>query len=355
MAKLVIDVSYAQGRIDWEKVKPHIDGAILQCGYGSDMSSQDDKWYLRNVTECERLDIPYGIYLYSYANSDAKIQSEINHTLRLAKNRNPEIGVFIDLEEADKGVWAAKMAQEFCSRINAAGYVAGIYTGAYYCRQFLSGVNKKVKALWWIAAYGKNDGTAQSWAEPNVGFDIDAWQYTSVKTFPGINGGVDTSQWYTDWETKGQPRSNPVNDMGFSYRSHVQSYGWLPAVRDGQISGTVGEAKRMEAIKITPPAGVELVVDVHLQGIGWKTHKGIKKGKSSGTESSVNDPIMGTVGLSKRLEAIRIKCVKNTTGKQLRYQAHCQKHGWMDAVKEGEIAGTTGQSKRLEAIKIWME
>ena len=37
-----IDVSYANGKIDWAKMKDNIDWAILRCGYGGDYSNQDD-------------------------------------------------------------------------------------------------------------------------------------------------------------------------------------------------------------------------------------------------------------------------------------------------------------------------
>ena len=155
-------------------------------------------------------------------------------------------------------------------------------------------------------------------------------------------------------------KDNTTNDI--SYRAHCQTYGWMPSVKNGAVAGTTGESKRLEAIKIAPPDGLELEVDAHIQTYGWKTYKDIKRmydgngnAISSGTGSSENDPIIGTVGESKRLEAIRIRCTKNTTGKKLRYQAHVQGIGWQNPVGEGELAGTTGQAKRLEAIKIWLE
>ena len=45
MAYKVIDVSEHQGTIDWNAVKGNIDGAIIRCGYGDDISSQDDKQF----------------------------------------------------------------------------------------------------------------------------------------------------------------------------------------------------------------------------------------------------------------------------------------------------------------------
>ena len=70
-----IDVSYYQGDIDWEKAKSAgVEFAIIRCGYGMDVKNQDDEKFERNVTECERLSIPYGVYLYSYADSVEKAE-----------------------------------------------------------------------------------------------------------------------------------------------------------------------------------------------------------------------------------------------------------------------------------------
>ena len=121
---------------------------------------------------------------------------------------------------------------------------------------------------------------------------------------------------------------------------------WSDDAKNGEISGTTGKAKALEGIMIDPPAGVELEVDIHLQSIGWKTYKGIVAG---------NRIPLGAEAGCKRIEAIRIRCVKNPTGKKLRYQAHVQTYGWMAVCGEGETAGTTGVSKRLEAFKIWVE
>lgn len=144
-----------------------------------------------------------------------------------------------------------------------------------------------------------------------------------------------------------QPASKPLNDNGCYYSAHVQRAGWMPTVHDGMIAGSVGYSARCEAIKICPPEGVTLDVDVHLQSVGWKTYKGIKRG--------VYEPTIGTTGESRRLEAIRIRTVKNSANKAIRYRAHVQKQGWQDWRNDGQIAGTTGQKLRLEAVQIYFE
>ena len=75
MALKVIDISYAQSKVDFEAVRKNVDGVIIRCGYGDDIPNQDDAWWERNASECERLGIPYGAYLYSYAMSRSQAAS----------------------------------------------------------------------------------------------------------------------------------------------------------------------------------------------------------------------------------------------------------------------------------------
>lgn len=149
------------------------------------------------------------------------------------------------------------------------------------------------------------------------------------------------------------------NSYGLHYRAHSQNAGWLPAVSDGQTAGTIGRSLRMEAFKITPPDGVVLDVFAHVQNIGTLGFPGIKKSVGSGTGSSDDDPIIGTVSRALRLEGLIIRVVSNTNpelqGKTLHYQVHVENEGWQDVRKDGEWAGTRGQSKRIEAIRMWFE
>ena len=98
MSNLIIDVSYHNGVINWERVKASgCAGAILRCGYGDDIASQDDKQWIRNLAECERLGIPVGVYLYSYATCDRQAKSELEHILRLIKGHTFQLPIFIDV------------------------------------------------------------------------------------------------------------------------------------------------------------------------------------------------------------------------------------------------------------------
>jgi hypothetical protein len=49
------------------EVPSDVDFVIIRCGYGNNIASQDDKYFAQNVAGCEKYNIPYGIYIYSYA------------------------------------------------------------------------------------------------------------------------------------------------------------------------------------------------------------------------------------------------------------------------------------------------
>ena len=149
-----------------------------------------------------------------------------------------------------------------------------------------------------------------------------------------------------------QEAGNPVNDAGLNYRAHVANYGWLDAVRDGQTAGTTGKGIQLEALKIAPPEGLELTVKVHVEDKGWLTYEGVKKGESSGEGTSPNDPIMGSVGEGKRMEALEIIPTKNETGKTLVYRVHLEEYGWTGWMEAGGATGTTGISHAIQAVQM---
>lgn len=189
MAKKVIDVSEHQGKIDWEKVKDQIDGAILRCGYGMDQKNQDDDYWSRNLSECERLGIPIGVYLYSYADTEAKAKSELAHILRLIKGHKFQLPIFIDLEQSGTEGMAKKTAQIVCEGLKDAGYTPGVYANLNWWTNYLKGVNGYHK---WIAHY--TSGSADKYKK-----GYDGWQYSSKGKVSGISGNCDMNYWYADF------------------------------------------------------------------------------------------------------------------------------------------------------------
>lgn len=130
--------------------------------------------------------------------------------------------------------------------------------------------------------------------------------------------------------------ANQVNarftDDKLKYRAHVQTYGWQNYVSAGEIAGTVGESKRLEAIQFTPES--QITAQGHVQ------KKGDMKPVAPGG-------ICGTTGKGLRLEAIKL-----TAPYPIRYRVHVENIGWMDWVTNGTWAGTKGKKLRIEAVEV---
>lgn len=201
----IIDVSQWNGVIDWDALRPYINGAIIRMGFGMDQYNQDDWQYARNMAEVERLGIPHHVYFYSYSKGDST-QSEIAHALRLLEDHSPG-RVWLDLEERSCVPYFRQVAIDFCSAMEENGRKAGIYAG----QEFFGGVLTNLHD-WphWIPAYGLNVGGRMfEWAKPTIGLPMDGWQYTSTAQFTGIVGNVDNSEWYVDFGGKSEPAPAP--------------------------------------------------------------------------------------------------------------------------------------------------
>ncbi len=138
--------------------------------------------------------------------------------------------------------------------------------------------------------------------------------------------------------------------INVAYRTHVQSYGWQGWKYNGQMSGTSGKSKRLEGINIkltNQKFDGDIVYTTHVQKYGWQ-------GKLDDQSTwKKNGQMAGTSGEAKRLEAI---CI-NLTGDMaeyydIYYRVHAQSYGWLGWVKNGNPAGTAGYGKRLEGIQI---
>ena len=211
-----IDVSNANGCVDWDKLKGNIAFAILRCGKGSNIASQDDKQWTRNVAECNRLGIPWGTYLYSYAMSTVEAESEAAHALRLLKGLNPTYPVYIDMEDADgykakRGGISKQLATDicriFCERVSAAGYTAGVYANKDWATNRLD-MAQLSKYTFWLAQY---NSTATYTGK------YDMWQYSSSGSLPGITGKVDLNYCYKDFAAAAVPAITGLTLDTYSY------------------------------------------------------------------------------------------------------------------------------------------
>lgn len=193
--KTGIDVSAWQGNINWSKVKASgIDFAIIRCGYGKNDSKQDDKYFTKNVKGCEKVGMPYGVYLYSYATNVKDAESEAKHVLRLLKGCKPEYPIYYDLEdEHTTGKCSKKqilqIAKKFVSILEEAGYWVGIYANKHWNTTYLNDKWYDAKARW-VSQYGDKCTYKGKYG---------IWQYSSKGKVKGINGNVDMNRAYVNY------------------------------------------------------------------------------------------------------------------------------------------------------------
>lgn len=329
-----IDVSEHNKKIDWQQVKDSgIDFVILRVGYGNDLQRQDDKWWQYNVSECTRLGIPFGVYIYSYARNIREAESEADHVLRLIKGYNLSYPVWYDIEDnsvaAIGSAGIRSNAITFCNKIKAAGYEVGVYSGLYFWNQYLS---DSVYNNWhrWVAQYNH-------YCDYKGNYEM--WQCTSDGSVPGIEGRVDLNFYY------GQKPLAEKKVSTISYRSHIQNIGWQPYCDSGQLSGTSNQSLRMEALEL------QLSSTEYSGGISYRTHV-----QNIGWQEAVSDGRMaGTIGKDLRMEAVQISLTGDIANYyDIYYQVHVQDFGWLGWAKNNEVAGTVNYGYRLEAIRIML-
>lgn len=196
-AKGVIDVSVWQNTIDWQAVKnAGVEGAIIRLSYG--WGNGFDAQAKRNISECKRLGIPFGVYVFSYAESAADGASEGADVVNLLRQAGVNPGdlsypVFYDLENwtytghrspTSPSVYDG-IVNSWYGKLQAAGYNnLSVYSYTSYLNSALNSGNIHGKTRW-VAQYGS---TMQYTAFPT---NDRGWQYTSSGQISGITGNVD--------------------------------------------------------------------------------------------------------------------------------------------------------------------
>ena len=128
-----------------------------------------------------------------------------------------------------------------------------------------------------------------------------------------------------------------------SYKTRVQDEGWQDWKKDGELSGTAGQSKQVEAIAIELRNSLihgDIKYRTYTQNGGWQDWKS-------------NGEISGSDDETTKIEAIAIELTDELSKSyDVYYRTHCQDYGWLGWAKNGEKAGSEGYSKRMEAIEI---
>ena len=199
--KKVMDISEHQGHIsNWEGIikDNDIDAVIVRIGY----SGAEDKHLAHNISELNRLGVPYGIYLYTYASTEADGVEDAEQTLNLIKKYNikPTYPIYFDLEDwrytngaksapTDTTTWV-KIWKAYRDTMAKAGYTnVRIYSYQYLLQNRLNDP-EILKYVDWVAAYTPQLTYQLPYSQPSWG-----WQYTDKEFVTGL-GNVDMSVWF---------------------------------------------------------------------------------------------------------------------------------------------------------------
>ena len=228
---------------------------------------------------------------------------------------------------------------------NTRGY-AGIGYHFYVRKE---GSIYKGRPIEWVGAhaYGNNYDSIGVCAEGNFYEEdmSDAQKNALNELLPYLKQtyGIDVVQAHRDVDSTSCPGDNyPFDEIANSTggdaplkcKVHIQDEGWTDWIDAGNIAGTVGQAKRLEAI-ILDSKDIELKYRAHVENIGWQDW--VEKGQVAGTTN----------------QALRLEALEIDSSVPLKVSEHLENVGWMPASTGCHVrVGTEGKALRLEAIKI---
>lgn len=237
MTQYIVDVSEHNGDIDWQQVKDGGYHAIIRAGFGRfDSGGRLDYKFERNVSECDRLGIPYGLYWYSYASSEESARIEGQQMVDAANSCNPSYPLYFDTEESGTQSVSEANLNAFASVVEDAGYWCGVYASESWFNENISAETQSKYTLW-----------------------VAKWSDTQ----PSVSGNVDL------WQNRGGDADN------YSYRANVSGIGWSDMnvlLRDTLLS-EVGRWDKSEdetpAQTVCPTCGQP--IPIHEDGDGSDT------------------------------------------------------------------------------------
>lgn len=213
-----IDVSYAQGRIDFEIVDPaQVGFAIVRSSFGW-MEGQKDEFFDRNIKGFKALGIPCGAYHYSYARSAEDAVKEAEYCLECIGNVSLELPVFLDMEDSTVSQCGRRVctdiAKTFCDRISRAGRKTGIYLNPDWLEHYVYKDELIGKYTIWLA----------QWGSKKPSYDCMIWQYDvgGKGCINGISGECDLDIMYVSEKTPSKDdKKKPSAREKFQKGDHV--------------------------------------------------------------------------------------------------------------------------------------
>ena len=197
----VIDISAHNGSIDWLAVKNSglVDAVILRLGFGY---ADIDKMFLHNMAELNRLNIPFSVYLFSYAANGWEADREANFVINTIRQYNVNINtsifsIYYDLED-----WVIRSTGKNSNDISMQAYGdiittfvgkvesnLGIKTRLYSSKNYILTRFPEFTHPYatWVAQWSNT-----------LTYDkaVEGWQYSNNGVISGITGRVDLNKFF---------------------------------------------------------------------------------------------------------------------------------------------------------------
>ena len=190
----VMDVSYAQAKINWQKVKDDgIDMVMIRLGYRGYQSGllNLDEYFEANVKGAKEAGIKAGVYFFSQAVSIEEAEEEAKFAIKYYKENKLKGPIAFDMEPikgADRITYLTDeektaIADAFLSYVEKKGYEGLLYGNPKWLKGSLE-LDKLTKHNVWLAHYTEIT---------DYPYWYCMWQYTSKGKVKGIKGDVDLS------------------------------------------------------------------------------------------------------------------------------------------------------------------
>lgn len=187
-----IDVSKYQGNIDWQKVKnAGIEFAMIRLLSSNNNGPYIDPYFEQNYNNAKSVGIKIGAYIYTYATTEEKQNTEITMAIEALKNKTLDYPLALDVEDGSLVSIGRDALSNLVLRglviIDQKGYIPMLYTYTNYTSNLNMNTFKDYDL--WIADYRGYNGYGE----------CDIWQYSSTGSVDGISGSVDMNISYKNY------------------------------------------------------------------------------------------------------------------------------------------------------------
>lgn len=203
-----IDVSYAQGSVDYKSIKKSgIDFVFIRAGFRDtgEGNLHVDERFEENMKAAKKAHLAVGVYYFSQATTSKEAAEEAEALLELVKPYEVDLPLVMDYEKYAGGRLSTviaennmsgemlnKIALAFTNTVEKAGYDSAVYANYDFLMHYLDGVSLSKQTNIWTAQYN-------SFAQFPGNYQF--WQCTDSLQLEGTESTyVDRDFWYIPTE-----------------------------------------------------------------------------------------------------------------------------------------------------------